>query len=229
MYKYQQVVNRIQRDIKLGLLRSTTKLPTDEQLMAQYHVSRVTIRKALEGLALQHLIDSKRFITSNADHLHDSLNHFQSPIYTMAIPEVTNVITESTVEQANPYSDDLFQRNVGAYFKVNLWYQHRNTIIANTESLVPAEIISSVGIDTYDKKAIQNLIETAIYDIGYNAQLTINTISPKDKAFTHAIQGASNADFYQISESIFDDQQKIILANKYYISTKNAHLKIYTS
>ncbi|MCH5465491.1 winged helix-turn-helix domain-containing protein [Levilactobacillus tujiorum] len=232
MYKYQKVADQIIRDIKLELLRPGTALPTDDSLMKKYGVSRVTVRKSISYLIEKGVVDNagnKRMINDTKLSSSDGLNHFQPLIYAIAQPEITNVITECAVEQANPYSDEIFKRNVGAYFKANLWYQHLDTIIANTQSIIPAELVSGTGTDMYDKKAVQVLIEQTAYQVGYNSEVHIDAIDPCKHTFDHAIQGASNAIFFKLTERIFNDNQQTILFNELYLSTKNAMVTIHTS
>lgn len=232
MYKYQKVANQIVRDIELELLRPGTPLPTDEALMQKYQVSRVTVRKSISYLVDRGIVDNtgnKRTINANKAPVNNDLNHFQSLIYAIARPKITNVITESVVEQANPYSDEIFQHNVGAYFKANLWYQHHDTIIANSQSIIPAELVSSTGTDMYNKKAVQTLIEQTAYQVGYNAEIHVDAIDPRKHAFNHAIQGTSNAIFFKLTERILDESQQTILFNEVYLSTKNAMMTIHTS
>ena len=49
--KYQQIVDDIEKDILGGKYNTTKKLPTEEELVLKYEVSRTTIRKAIGILA----------------------------------------------------------------------------------------------------------------------------------------------------------------------------------
>ncbi|GAX07343.1 GntR family transcriptional regulator [Secundilactobacillus silagincola] len=232
MYKYERVANNIMRDIKLQVLRPGHKLPTDEQLMINYHASRVTVRKAIDYLVDSGIVNNKRhqrLITDTVSNLEDTFTQFRPLVPIICTEEITNVITESEVEQSNPFSQELFHRNIGAYFKVDLWYQHNNTIIANTRSIVPAELVSSSSTDMYNKKDIQRLIEEKVYDIGYNSQIKVEVINPQKVIFKHAIYGSSNSIFFKIIECIYDSNERVILTNEHYLSTKLAKLIFYTS
>lgn len=48
---YYQVLTDIRNQVELGTLRPGDKLPSEKELMEHYHVSRVTIRKALQELS----------------------------------------------------------------------------------------------------------------------------------------------------------------------------------
>lgn len=60
MKKYIQISNDIEQKILDGFYPENTFLPTEHVLMTNYHVSRDTIRKALDELAKQRLIQKQR-------------------------------------------------------------------------------------------------------------------------------------------------------------------------
>ena len=55
-----QIAEQIQQSITDGTLKANDKLPTEEELARQFHVSRPTIREALKRLAAKSLIRSRR-------------------------------------------------------------------------------------------------------------------------------------------------------------------------
>lgn len=230
MYKYQKVANGIIRDIKLEILRSGSKLPTDLEIMKKYGISRITARKAVQYLVEQGYVKQSNHlrIISDKSQNQESISHFGSIARAICIPKITNVITETEVQQANPYSLSFFHRNVGAYFQTNLWYQHSNSIILNTQSMIPAELVSQTHTDMYNKLDVQKLVEQKVYQLGHDAEITIEITDPRKEHFAHAIEGISNSTFFKVSEAIYDTKQQIILFNNHFISSKNAKIVTYT-
>lgn len=55
-----QIADQIQQAVMDGRLKVDDRLPTEEELAAQYGVSRPTVREALKRLAARHLIRSRR-------------------------------------------------------------------------------------------------------------------------------------------------------------------------
>lgn len=54
------VVERIQQQIQLGVLKPGEKLPSEKELMARFGVGRSVIREALQGLAMMNLIETRQ-------------------------------------------------------------------------------------------------------------------------------------------------------------------------
>lgn len=65
---YAQLVEQLKQDIENGVFNKTGKIPTEAELAAQYQVSRITVRRAVDDLVNQGLVEKKQgkgtFITS---------------------------------------------------------------------------------------------------------------------------------------------------------------------
>lgn len=57
---YAQIVEQLRRDIENGAFSQTGRLPTEGDLSEQYSVSRITIRRAVDELVAQGLVEKKQ-------------------------------------------------------------------------------------------------------------------------------------------------------------------------
>ena len=57
---YVQVVECLKRDIENGVYNATGRIPTEAELAEQYKVSRITIRRAVDDLVSQGLVEKNR-------------------------------------------------------------------------------------------------------------------------------------------------------------------------
>ena len=57
---YAQIVEQLQHDIEAGVFGHTGRLPTEGELSEQYQVSRITIRRAVDELVAQGLVEKKQ-------------------------------------------------------------------------------------------------------------------------------------------------------------------------
>ncbi len=57
---YAQIVGQLRHDIESGLFGQTGRLPTEGELSQQYRVSRITIRRAVDELVAQGLVEKNR-------------------------------------------------------------------------------------------------------------------------------------------------------------------------
>lgn len=56
---YRQLESLLKDDIETGTFPAGSKLPTESELVAKYHVSRVTVRKALDALSQQGYLERR--------------------------------------------------------------------------------------------------------------------------------------------------------------------------
>ena len=65
---YAQIVEQLKQDIENGVFNKTGRIPTEAELAEQYRVSRITVRRAVDDLVNQGLVEKKQgkgtFITS---------------------------------------------------------------------------------------------------------------------------------------------------------------------
>jgi GntR family transcriptional regulator len=59
-HRYQQIADSLRRRIEAGELATGGLLPSEADLVQQYEASRVTVRKALESLREEGLVDSRQ-------------------------------------------------------------------------------------------------------------------------------------------------------------------------
>ena len=57
---YAQIIEQISRDIGNGIYQQTKRLPTEDELAEQYCVSRITIRRAINELVTQGIVEKKQ-------------------------------------------------------------------------------------------------------------------------------------------------------------------------
>ena len=107
---YLKIKEDILQKLEENLLKPGDKLPTEHQLMEQYHVSRITVSKALNELKNQGVI--VRF-PNKGTFISDAVS-FPSLVKEMAIPSKTSSVSCSTTEVACiiPSVVDMFGMNL---------------------------------------------------------------------------------------------------------------------
>ena len=60
MKKFEKIVTWIQEEVRSGRKVSGEKLPSEQELSEQFQVSRQTVRRALEELVKENIVESRR-------------------------------------------------------------------------------------------------------------------------------------------------------------------------
>ena len=126
----KQIAEQIRSAILDGRLQVDQRLPTEEELAAQFSVSRPTIREALKRLAAQNLVRSKRgpsggtFITrpteselrttlANATTLMVTLGEFDIDAITEARREMQKLCLKLAIERRTDAQLTSLRRRIG--------------------------------------------------------------------------------------------------------------------
>ena len=60
MKKFEKIVTWIHEEVRSGRMVSGEKLPSEQELSEQFQVSRQTVRRALEELVKENIVESRR-------------------------------------------------------------------------------------------------------------------------------------------------------------------------
>jgi GntR family transcriptional regulator len=101
---YAKIEGALAAEISSGQLAAGTQLPTEEQLIARFHMSRTTIRKAIDNLVARGLVEIRRGKGTFVTH----------PKITQALTELTGFAEDMVVLGRHPTSRLLDKRIVTA-------------------------------------------------------------------------------------------------------------------
>lgn len=118
MTKYEALANTLTERIRRNLQNGISKLPTESQLCAEYHVSRQTVRAALALLHNRGIITSRQGSGSYATGLSSSDRHSAIPvlisseqeyIYPQILSDIRSTLTEHEYQlQVYPTGNDTY-------------------------------------------------------------------------------------------------------------------------
>lgn len=97
--KYRQLLNILRAQILSGQLGPDQQLPTEEELGAQYALSRGTVRKAIEQLEAEHLIRTEQGVGSFVSSVHASTIPFHFGSLDADRQRPTERVTHEVLEQ----------------------------------------------------------------------------------------------------------------------------------
>ena len=62
MKKFEKIVTWIQEEVRSGRMVSGEKLPSEQKLSEQFQVSRQTVRRALEELVKENIVETRKWL-----------------------------------------------------------------------------------------------------------------------------------------------------------------------
>ncbi|RZT99759.1 GntR family transcriptional regulator [Advenella incenata] len=159
---YAKIEAALAAEISTGQLAAGTQLPTEEQLTARFHMSRTTIRKAIDNLVARGLVEIRRGKGTFVTH----------PKITQALTELTGFAEDMVVLGRHPTSRLLDKRIVSADQKTAQALQIApGTQVYRIERIRLADGIPMSFDETYlpleigDKVVSNNLDVEPIFDL----------------------------------------------------------------
>ncbi|MBP2058204.1 DNA-binding GntR family transcriptional regulator [Lactobacillus colini] len=217
--KYVQIYNEMFNKIQKA--EYGAKLPTEKELCNYFKCSRVTIRSVLALLKEDNIVYSVKGKGNYINHSVDSEFHGielnQSLFYSSCNQKIDRVRSAVKINDASPYSEKIFE-SLRKYYSINLWYEHEDRIIGNVFSIIDSNYVPD-NLDINDDKSVTRFVEKNIYLKSYHTQVHVQRSLRKKDTFHKSFFGEKEV-VMLILENLFDDHNKIIGQNKYYIPLK---------
>lgn len=152
--KYVQLANSLRTSIAAGEYQSTNRLPTEQQLMQQFGVSRQTVRNALEILAREHLIQRRQGSgtmileqkpKSENNTIAIVISFANSYIFPSLLMETQQVLLENGFSALVYGTDNQFEKERKILLQL-LEHPVRGLIVEGTKAVLP-----NPNLDLYEK------------------------------------------------------------------------------
>lgn len=170
--KYKDIVRDIEKDILEGKYSETKKLPTEEEFIKKYKVSRTTIRKAINLLAnsgyVYQVQGSGIFIRESALHDYISLEKLNGLTKDYPNKKVTSKIIRLEILEADEELASKLECNIGT----NLYFLERARLVDGEPFTIEytyfnKDIVPYLNEEIAAKSIYSYITEDLKYTIGF--------------------------------------------------------------
>lgn len=176
---YVQLADALERDIACGIYSAFDRLPSEQELMAKYEVSRITVRQAIALLHKKGLIDVKQgkgtFVAGAiVRHGLDNLTGFYDSLIAQGLRPSTNLLEFRTATPSDRKST-VFDGNTRRSIAMRRLYMLRNQPFAVVDGLVAIDAVQ-VSREQVETHTIYQLLRDIVgeqivkADIGIRAR-----------------------------------------------------------
>lgn len=172
--KYQLLYETIKEDIQKGKYKTNLKLPSEYELVKLYDTSRDTIRKTLNLLEQNGLINK---VKGKGSFVLDLKNQYNFPISGLtSFTEISNSLKEkpktNVVEFYEFVSDEYFLNNMNLEKSENLVCAKRQRVMNGEKVILDIDVlrkkfVSDFTIDIAKKSIFNYLEKEKLYKIGF--------------------------------------------------------------
>lgn len=232
--KHVLVYDQIYQLIQDGVYTPGSQLPSEPDLAEQFHVSRMTLRKALALLQEDHLVKNIRgkgnFIRAIPSEARQTgMEVLQHPIYACSTHAYEHTEMEFRIEIPTMSVTESLKQNCAAVVITDRWYHYNGRAESYTLSYIPIEVISQQQIHLNQPETLKEYLETDIYQNGNAASSICQFAYTTTGNFTAAKYMLSQSSaFFLIQETIYDNRQKILVYSKHYIPVESFEMYLTT-
>lgn len=229
--KHVKVYDRIYEQIQNGTYPVGSQLPSEPALAEQMGVSRMTLRKALalfieDGL-IKNVPGVGHFICAPDRNSQKFLDMSKSihPIHAYCATTPDTSEFEFRIEPPTQSILDTLETYTPAVVIADRWYKKDNLPFAYSLSFLPIECIAGKQIDLNHPEELLSYLEDGCY----------KEMASCHRVCTHSTSGnftakkytLSNHDsFLLIQETIYDENDKILISSKHYIPSELYRIEI---
>ncbi|AHG64688.1 transcriptional regulator, GntR family [Advenella mimigardefordensis DPN7] len=217
---YAKIEAALAAEIASGTLAAGAQLPTEEQLIARFHMSRTTVRKAIENLVVRGLVEIRRGKGTFVTH----------PKVTQALTELTGFAEDMVVLGRHPTSRLLDKRIVNADEQIaralqiapgTQVYRIERIRLADgipmsfDETYLPLEIGEKVVSNNLDAEPIFDLLENKYALPLVEASYQLEAVTA-DKHVAQALNIAIGAPIFLIERTSYSTGEQPVDYEKLY-------------
>lgn len=229
-YLYVEVYEKLFQKIEKENYREGDQLPGENQLAAEFGVSRMTLRQSLMLLTEDGIIyrihGKGNFIASLKSRSSIGAEVVGNPVTNFARVPIDDTCIDIRYEAASDYVMKLFGYTKSKVIVASdRWYHSSSRLIAFCFSFTDLDKMSDHAVDINDKQDVKEFMDQTIYSLCPHSTSHI-TISTR-KEFSLIAEQIAAPSLILLSETLHASDGKPIAQNKYYLDPAYFDVAVY--
>jgi len=163
---YYQLRTILRDTLESDNLKPGDPIPTEQELMDKYAVSRATVRKAIDGLVTEGYLRRERAKGTFVNYppleskFLGNLKCFSEEMMKSGIPHSTLVLDKSIDQACEITKEKLFLEDCDQVFRLKRLRKIENKPILIVESFLPYELFPGIELIDFNNISLYDLLET---------------------------------------------------------------------
>lgn len=219
-YLHVEVYEKLYQKIKDEGYSEGDQLPGENQLAAEFGVSRMTLRQSLmllgEDGIVRRVHGKGNFITSLKPRSSMGAEGVANPVQVFSRINIDDIKIDIRYEAASDYVVQLFGYPQSTVMMASdRWYRSSSRLVAFCFSFSDLAKMAEYGVDIADKSAVLEFMDHTIYSLCPHSTTHITLSIRKEFSLTPEQMAAPS--LILLSETLFTSDGKPIAQNKYYL------------
>ena len=166
--KFVITYNEILGLIQQGLYPEESKLPPEEELALQMNVSRMTLRKSLNLLKEDGIIEARHgmgnYVRKQTAKAEIGMEKPGSPVRKVLRRQPDQMEFSMELRPANEYIQHIFKRKGSVSLEARRRFRFQGVMIGYSYSAILADVLDGYELDLNKEEQVQRFLECDIYE-----------------------------------------------------------------
>jgi GntR family transcriptional regulator len=210
---YYQLYQLLKERVETGVWKPGDVIPTEHEIVAQYGISRPTVRQAVLALVNDGYLRREKskgtIVTSRANRIHfvGSLMSFSEEMASRGIPHVTHVLEQKVISADDDIAKKLnLRQNDQVYYLKRIRYVSDNPFLFD-EHFIPYSLCPGIEKKYVDNTSLYHLLQS---EYGFNlhhGQIQFEPINPPSKEIIDLLQIYPNTNLIFAERIVYSDKE----------------------
>lgn len=225
--KYVIVYNEILELIQQGLYPEESRLPSEEELSLQMDVSRMTLRKALNLLKEDGIIESRHglgnYVRAEAVKAETGIEKCGNPVRKICRCPLEHTVFSMELRPANQYIQHIFKRKGSVSLEARRRYLSKGTMAAYSYSAVLVDMLDEYGLDLNQPKEVERFLETDIYESSHRVRLEMQ-VTAEGQSIEEEEFYCPGRSYFRIFEEIYNQKGEMLVFTKHFVPCEDVNI-----
>lgn len=218
--KYVVIYNEILGLIHQGLYPEESRLPPEEELALQMNVSRMTLRKALNLLKEDGIIESRHgmgnYVRSQTVKAEVGIEKSGSPVRKVCGHPLDEMEFSMDLKPANEYIQHIFKRKGSVTLETRRRYRSRGQMMGYSYSAILMDVLDNFSLDLNKPEQVEQFLETDIYEMSHRVRMEMKVTADSPSIADEEFYKPGRI-FFSIFEEIYNQKGEMLVFTKHFV------------
>ena len=227
--KFVITYNEILGLIQQGLYPEESKLPPEEELALQMNVSRMTLRKSLNLLKEDGIIEARHgmgnYVRKQTAKAEIGMEKPGSPVRKVVKHQPDQMDFSMELRPANEYIQHIFKRKGSVSLEARRRYRFQGLMVGYSYSAILGDVLDGYELDLNKEEQVRRFLELDIYEHFHRVRMEMKV--PSRPGFIRPMKEEfyrPDRLFLMIFEEIYNQKGEMLVFTKHFIPYEEVDL-----
>ena len=225
--KFVITYNEILGLIQQGLYPEESKLPPEEELALQMNVSRMTLRKSLNLLKEDGIIEARHgmgnYVRKQTAKAEIGMEKPGSPVRKVVKHQPDQMDFSMELRPANEYIQHIFKRKGSVSLEARRRYRFQGLMVGYSYSAILGDVLDGYELDLNKEEQVRRFLELDIYEHFHRVRMEMK-VTAQGQSIEEEEFYRPDRLFLMIFEEIYNQKGEMLVFTKHFVPYEEVDL-----